>query len=53
MGAPHHVPGDAGVHPLVTGPHTLDGVHVGEAGGGGGLNTGQVITCQRLILLLE
>ena len=34
VGPPHHVPGHAGVHPSVPLPHTLDGVDVGEAGGG-------------------
>ena len=37
MGPAHHVPGDAGVHPAVPLVHTLDGVDVGEAGGGGSL----------------
>ena len=37
MGPAHHVPGHAGVHPAVLLVHTLDGVDVGEAGGGGRL----------------
>ena len=37
MGPAHHVPGHAGVHPAVPLLHTLDGVDVGEAGGGGRL----------------
>ena len=37
MGPPHHVPGHACVHPAVPLVHTLDGVDVGEAGGGGSL----------------
>ena len=40
VGPPHHVPGHAGVHPPVPLPHTLYGVDVGGARGGGRLKHG-------------